>query len=144
DGREARVARHDAHVERLEAEDLGDARGEDVVAPLADLGRAAERRHLARTVEPELDARVRHVVPVDRKAGAAEIRRAGEPEPAPERQLPAARLPARALDDLVDAGAEVHGGDPEPVRRDRVRRRELLPAELGRVEPERARDLVEL
>src|SRR5581483_2543314 len=80
----------------------------------------------------------------DREAGAAEVRGAREPEPAPERELAATLLPARALDDLLYALPEVHGRDAEPVGRDRVRGRELLQPELGRVDPETAGDLVEL
>ena len=110
DGREARVAGDDADVERLEPEDLGDARRQDVVAALADLGSAAERRDLARAVEPELDSSVWHVVPVNgqaRRPRGSSSTRGPSPRPIARhgvgRDLAATGSPAARVDDFLDA-----------------------------------------
>ena len=72
-------------VERLDAQHLGDEQRQHVVGALPDLGGAAERGHAARAVELELHARVRQLVPVDRQPRAAQVRRAGQAEPAAAR-----------------------------------------------------------
>ena len=80
--RQVGVARDDADVEGIDAQDLRHDRREDRVGALADVGRAAEDGHAAAAVELQLDARLRHRVPVDRQARAAEVGRAGEAQAA--------------------------------------------------------------
>ncbi len=87
DRREIGVAGDRAHVERIDAENLGDAGHQHIVRSLADFRRAAEGRDAAAAIELQLHAGVRHVVPVDRQAGAREIGRAGQAEAAAGRQL---------------------------------------------------------
>ena len=87
DRREIGVAGDRAHVERIDAEHLRHHRHQHVVRSLADLGGAAEHGDAAAAIQLQLHAGVRQVVPVDRQAGAGEIRRAREADAAAERQL---------------------------------------------------------
>ena len=105
---EVGVARDDDDVERIDAEDFGDDVGEDRIRSLSDFRRAAEHRDAAAPVAFQLHARMRHVVPVDRQAGARDVARAGEPDATPFGQLTEFLLPLRSLDDFVDALAETH------------------------------------
>ena len=103
-------------------------------------------------------AGVRHVVPVDRGAGAGEVRRAGDPQPAlPGRALrrlagaarrnavPGALVaPAGGLHDLVDALAQADGRDRQVVRRLGERLGDDPPPHVGGIEPELLGRLVEL
>src|SRR5439155_16902390 len=102
------------HVDvlRVDPEDLCRHVGEDGIRSLADVGGAAENGDAAAAVSAGDHARVGHVVPVDRRAGAREVRGAddadvlfGIPPEAPAE--PSAFLaPACGLDDLVDALSE--------------------------------------
>ena len=67
DGRQVRVRRDDADVERIDPEHLRDDVREDRVAPLPDVRRAAEDGDAAAAVELQLHSRLRHRVPVDRE-----------------------------------------------------------------------------
>ena len=52
--------------------------------------------------------------------------------------------PPGSLDDALDARAQAHGAELEPVRGERVRGRELLQPQVGRIPAQCRRDLVEL
>src|SRR3989449_9608488 len=104
------------HVDvlRVDPEDLCRHVGEDGIRSLADVGGAAENGDAAAAVSAGDDARVRHVVPVDRRAGAREVRGAGDadsllgtPPDAPAEPIPFL-APASALADLVDAFSRPH------------------------------------
>src|SRR5262249_38081927 len=69
-GCQIRVSGHRSDVVRIDAQYFGNARHQDIVGALTDFGGAAERGDAAAAIELELYARVRHVVPVDREAGA--------------------------------------------------------------------------
>ena len=93
-----------------------------IVRSLADLGRAAEHGDAAAAIELQLHARVRHVVPVDRQAGAGEIRRAGEADAAAvaaacRNALVPAATPSTTL---LDAFGEADGADAQVVRGQRI------------------------
>ena len=103
DRRQIGVADAEADVAEPDAEHLGHDRREHRVRALADLRLAAEDGDAAAAVELELDAGLRHVVPVDRQPGAAQVGAAGEAEAAAGRQLAVALLPARAGDHRLDA-----------------------------------------
>ena len=124
DRREIGVAGDRAHVERIDAEHLRHHRHQHIVRSLTDLGGAAEHGDAAAAIELELHAGVRQVVPVDRQAGAGEIRRAREPDAAAERQLAELLAPARSLDDALDALGESDRADAQVVGGQRVRRRD--------------------
>ena len=145
DRRQVGVAGDRADVDRIDAQHLGHARDQHVVGALADLGGAAERGDAAAAIELQLHARVRHVVPVDRQAGAGEVRRAGEADAAAVRQL-AETCPSSptACDDAADALGEADRADAQLVRGQRVRLLDDAQAQLGRIERERLGDLVEL
>src|SRR5207244_11707982 len=108
---DAGVARDAADVERIDAEHLGDDRGEHVVGALADLGRAAEHGDLAAAIDQQLHARLRHLVPVDRQPRATEIGTAGQANALSVRQLAEALLPVGALDHRADALLEADRAD---------------------------------
>ncbi|MDH5211189.1 MAG: hypothetical protein OEW96_05885, partial [Betaproteobacteria bacterium] len=131
-------------IPRVDAERLGDERGEHVVRALPELGGAAVHGNLAAAVEQQLHRRVRHLVPVDGDPGAAHVRRAGEAEAAAGPELAAPLLPAGHLDDLADAFGEPGGAHAQPARRKRVGLRHHREAQLGGIEAELFRDLVEL
>src|SRR6185369_8759102 len=107
-------------------------------------GRAAERRHAAAAIELELHAGVRHVVVVDRQAGAGQIRRAGDADAAAVRQLAERVLPVGGLRHATHAFGETDGADAEVVRGQRVRLFDDPEAELGGIDRQGLGDLVEL
>ncbi len=144
DRREAGVAGDAADLERVDPKYFGHARGEYVIGALADLGGAAEHRHLPAAIDEQLHARVRHLVPVDRQARAAQVRRAGDADAATVRQLAVLVLPVGALDHAADAFGQPDGADLQPVGGERVGLGDDLQAQLGRVELELLGDLVEL
>ena len=133
------VADAEADVGEGDAEHLGHHRRQHAVRALADLGLAAEDGDAAGAVELEHHARLRHVVPVDRQAGAAEIRAAGEAEPAPFREPAVALAPAAAGDHRLDAAAEAHRADLEPVGGHRVGRGEVPEAQVGGIDAQGVR-----
>src|SRR5882762_2101982 len=143
-GSEVRVGGDDGDIERIDTEHFGDDVREDRIRALPDLRRAAEHRDAAAAVALQLDARMRHVVPVDRQAGARDVARAREPNAAALGQLAEFLLPPRPLDYLLDAFAEAHGPHPQVIRRQRVRWHERLETQLGRVDGELLGDLVEM
>ena len=157
DGGEARVGRMHVDVLRLDAEHLRGQVGEDGVRALTDVGGAAEDGDAAAAIGPSDDARMRHVVPVDRGPGAGEIGGARDSQAASLRRAPrrpvgpcghtvarALVAPARGFDDLVDALAEPDGRDRQMVRRLGERIGDDPPPHLGGVEPELLGRLVEL
>src|SRR6185503_4842736 len=87
---------------------------------------------------------VRHVVPIDRQAGARDVTRAGETHATPLGEFPKLLLPVGPLDDLVDAGAESHRADAQVVGGERVGWDESLEAELRRVELQLLGNLVDV
>ena len=144
DRRQIGVAGDRPHVDRVDAQHLRHARHQHVVGSLADLGRAAERGDAAAAIELQLDAGVRHVVPVDRQAGAGEVRRAGEADPAAGRQLAERVRPVGGGGHAADALGEADGADAQVVRRQRVRLLDDAEAEVGGIDGEALGDLVEL
>ena len=144
DRRQVGVAGDGADVERLDAEDLRHASDEHVVRSLADLGRAAERRHAAAAIQLELDGGVRHVVPVNRQARAREVRRAGQSQTAARSELPVSGLPFRGAHDAADALGEADRRDAQVVCRQRVGPFGDAQAKVGGVDLEPLGDLVEL
>src|SRR5262249_59811638 len=105
---------------------------------------AAEDRAAAAAVELQLHAGLRHGVPVDREARAADVGGAREPEAAPARELAAALFPAGGRDDFVDAWPETHRAHAQEVRGQRVRGLEMALPHSRRIEAEAAGVLVEL
>src|SRR5947208_10530310 len=99
---------------------------------------------LAAAVEQQLHAALRHLVPVDRQPGAAEIGAAGDADAAAVGKLLESVFPIRACDDLLDALREADRADLQPVRRERIRLGDDAQTQLGRVHAELLRDLVEL
>jgi len=102
------VSGDDRDVERIDAQHFGNDVGEDRIGSLPDLRRAAEHRDAAAAVAFQLHARMRHVVPVDRQAGARDVARAREADTAPLRQLAEFLLPVRSCNHFRDAFAEPH------------------------------------
>ena len=101
---------------------LGDARHEHIVGSLADFGGAAEDRDAAAAIELQLHAGVRHVVPVDRQAGARQVRRAGQADAPASAAACGARRPVRRGDNPPDALGEPDGADAQVVGGQRLGR----------------------
>src|SRR6266545_8026262 len=79
---------------------------------------------------------MRHVVPVDREAGARDVARARESDAAPLGQLAEFSLPVRSVDDLLDASAETHGAHAQIVRGVRVGWHQRLESQLRGIDAE--------
>src|SRR6267143_1811490 len=103
DRRDAGISGHAAHVEGIDTQDFRHDGDEHVVGALPDLGSAAEHGDLAAAVEQQLHAALRHLVPVDRQPGAAEVRAAGQAYAAAVRKLLELAFPIRACGHLLDA-----------------------------------------
>ncbi len=144
DRRQVGVADAQPDVGQVDAQRLGDHGGEHRVRALADLRFAAVDGDPARTVEQQLDSRLRHVVPVDRQAGAAQVGAAGEAQPAALGQLAVALAPATAVDHRFDALAQPDRADLEPVGGHGLGVLEVLETQIGRVDAEPVRGLVEV
>src|SRR5439155_16120928 len=99
----AGISGHAAHVEGIDAQDFRHHGDEHVVGALPDLGGAAEHGDLAAAVEQQLHAALRHLVPVDRQPGAAEVRAAGDADAATVREFFESIFPIRPRDDLPNA-----------------------------------------
>src|SRR5205814_7605497 len=138
------ISGHAAHVEGIAAQDFRHHGDEHVVGALPDLGSAAEHGDLAAAVEQQLHAALRHLVPVDRQPGAAEVRAAGQAYAATVWQFFEFAIPIRACDDLPNALGETDRADLQPVRRERIRLGDDPETKHGRVHAELLRDLVEL
>src|SRR6266545_6311749 len=87
---------------------------------------------------------MRHVVPVDREAGARDVARARESDAAPLGQLAEFSLPVRSVDDLLDASAETHGAHAQIVRGERVGWHQRLESQLRGIDAELFGNLVEV
>ena len=111
---------------------------------MTDLGGAAERGDAAAAIEFQLHAGMRHVVPVNRQAGAGEIRRAGDADAAAERQLAKRVAPVGGAGHAPQALGEADGADAQVVRRQRVGLLDDAQAQFGGIEGQRLGDLVEL
>src|SRR5439155_11827155 len=103
DGTQVRVPGHHADVLRLDAQLLGGDVGEQRVAALPDVGYPAVDRDAAAAVDLELRAGVRHVVPIDRQPGAADVTAQRQANALAELQLAELVVPAARLDHAVDA-----------------------------------------
>src|SRR5487761_24977 len=112
DWRGVGVGSDQTDVSRLDAELFGDDRREHRVGALTDVHRAAERGDAA-TVELDLYLRVRHVVPVDRGAGAREVARDRETEAVAG--SPLAIAVSRCADHSLCAFVEATRCHAEPV-----------------------------
>ena len=143
DRAEIRVGGDDAHVLDVHPELLGDDVAHDRVRALPDVVRAAEDRHEPGAVDLELDARLGHVVRVDRVVRPRDVHRAGDAEALSGGQLAVAGLPVGAALDLLEALHEAAGGDALAVDRLRARRGSSA-ADLDGVDAELFRHLVEL
>ena len=115
-----------------------------IVGSLADLGGAAEGGDAAAAIELELHAGMRHVVVVNRQAGAGEIRRAGDADAAAVRQLAERVRPVGGLRDAPDALGEADGADAQVVGGQRVGLFDDAQAQVGGIDGQRLGDLVEL
>ena len=142
--REIGVGRHDLHVSHLHAENLGHDVGEDRIGSLPDVRGAAEHRDAAAAIELELHTRVRHVVPVDRETGSAEVAGARETDALARREPAEPLPPARSRRHATDALAQPNGADPQVVGGHRVRRHEVIEPEIRRVDADVLRELVEV
>src|SRR5207247_3485280 len=109
------VAGDHRDIEGIDAKHFGHDVGENRIGPLPDLRRATEDRDAAAAVASQLHARMRHVVAVDRQAGARDVARAREPHAPPARQLAELLLPPRTLDNFRNAVAEAHRSDAQVV-----------------------------
>src|SRR5438445_259980 len=109
-------------------------RGQDLVGPLADIESTAKQGHAAVSVELELDLRVRHIVPIDRGAGTAQVRTDGEAKATPARHRGSPFQEAGALDNLIDAVLQAAARDPQPVDGARVGLRQIAAANLDGIE----------
>src|SRR3989449_335644 len=87
---------------------------------------------------------MRHVVPVDRQAGARDVARAREPDAAPLRQLAKFLLPLRSVDHFRDAFAESHRAHAQIVRREGVGWDQRPQTELRGIDFQLLGDLVEV
>ena len=144
DRRQVGVAEHDPDIVGIDPEHLRDHLGENGVGALTDVDFAAEDRDTAAPVQPDLHPGMRHVVPVDRQAGAAEIGRARQADPLAARQAAELLLPLRSLDHRPDALSEAHRSDAQVVGGQRAGSDEVPEAQLGRIHPQRRGDLVEM
>src|SRR5256712_854615 len=144
DRRERGVAGDDVHVLGEHAERFRGDRGEHHVRALADLARAAHDRHAAAAIDPDLRARVGHLVPVDGEAGARDVRAARDADALAPRQLPVLLAELRGALQGVEAFAKAHRRDAQLVHGPAVRRLEDALPVLERIEPQVHGDLVEL
>src|SRR5689334_3931573 len=87
---------------------------------------------------------MRHVVPVDRQARARQVRSASESNSTAIWKLPELLVPARRLDHLFDAGIQAHRSNSEIVRGKGIRRNQMSPPHLSRIEPKLFGNLVDL
>jgi len=87
---------------------------------------------------------VRHLVPVDRNAGAAEVGAAGQTQAASVGQLAEAILPVGDLLHTSQTFGQSDGRDAHVVGRGRVRLLDDLQPQVQRVDGELLRDLVQL
>ncbi len=142
--RQVGVGDAEPDVGEIDPQHLGDHRGEHRIGALANLGLAAEHRDGAGAVELQLHRRLRHVVPVDRQPGAAQVGAAGQPQAAPARQAPVAFAEAAAGHHRLDAGPQAHRADAQPVGGDGAGLGEHAAAQVGGVDAQVAGDLVEL
>src|SRR6185369_11615170 len=87
---------------------------------------------------------MRHVVPVNRQARAADIRAGGKADAVTERELAKFVTPSGALGDALDAFAQPRAADAETIYGNAVRLDELLEAHVDGIETKLLGDLVEL
>src|SRR5713226_5393851 len=112
-----RVTGKQPNVKRVDAQHLGDDSGENIIGALADLRRAAENTNAAAAIEFELNSRVRHFVPVDRKPGAGQIGGAGQAHTTALRESAEFLFPAGDFDDAANALGKIDGAEPEEICR---------------------------
>ena len=111
---------------------------------MPDFGGAAEGRDAAASIEFELHARVRHVVPVNRQAGARQIRRAGEADTLAHRQPAEPCAPVGSVGDTADALGKADRADAQVICGQRVRLLDDPQPEIGRIDRQPLGDLVQL
>ena len=141
---EVGVARKHADVLERDAQLLGHDVGHHRVDPLPDLRGARKHRDAPGAVDLELDARLRHLVGVDRVVCARDVGRAGHADPAPVGEAAELPLPVAGALHRVEALQEAVGCDAQVVDGAGVRADEVAPAQIDRVDCERFRDAVEL
>ncbi len=142
--RQVGVTGDGADVHRIDAEHFRHARHEHIVGALSDFRRAAEGGDAAAAIQLELYSRMRHIVPVDRQPGPGEVRGAAEADTAAEWKLPERLGPVCRVRDATDALRETDGADTQVVRGKRLWLLDDPETEVGGIEGQPLRDLVEL
>ena len=84
------------------------------------------------------------MIPVDGKACSTEVGTAGEAEPPALRHLAMALVPATSLYHRLDAFAEAHRTDLQPVRGDAIWLDQLLHSKSSGIDAQLMGDLVEV
>src|SRR6185295_20009875 len=126
------------------AQHFGDYVSQYRIRALTDVYRAAHHAHAALTIKAKLHAGMRHVVPVDRQARAAQVRATRKANALAVRKLAIFILPVSSLDYLVNALAQPHTSDAKIVRRERIRKCKMPTANFDGVNPKLFGELVEL
>ena len=138
------VADTQAYIFQIDAQDLGDHNGKYAVRALSDFSLAAKDRNVAAAIQFNLDARLRHVIPINGQAGTRHVSAACQPKSMAFRQLPVTLFPAASPDDGLDTLFQSNRPDLQPVCRDRIRFQEVPQAQLCRVDSQSVSRLVQL
>src|ERR1035437_3210944 len=105
------VTRDDANVKGINPQYFGNDIGQDGIRSLPNLRRAAKDAHATAAVELQLHARVRQVVPVDRRSRSTHVSAGREANALAVGKLAEPLFPPRAFHHLVDTLAEARGAD---------------------------------
>src|SRR5262249_36910112 len=144
DWSEIRIGSHYANVQRVDSQNLADNVRQNRIRSLTDVRAAAKHRDQARTIQFQLHARLRHVVPVNRKSGSREIAATGKADTPAKRQLAELLFPARRFNHFLDALAQTDGADRQPVGGQRIRFHQILETQFCGIQAEQLCRLVEL
>src|SRR5215471_20480425 len=144
DRSEVGVARHNAYVEGINSQHLGDDIRQDRIGTLTNFRRPAKDGYEAATIQFQLHAGLRHLVVVDWSLGSGHVSAARDPDSLAVRQLSELVFPTRARHDFIDALAQSECTDANPIRRYRVGRNEVLFAHLCRIDSQMIGNLVQL
>jgi hypothetical protein len=87
---------------------------------------------------------LRHVVPINRQAGARQITTASQSNPAAIRKLPELVFPIGSLYNFLNAALQSDRTNGQPIHRQRVGRHEILQAEIGWINAQKLGCLVDL
>src|SRR5713226_4428639 len=144
DRRQIRIRRHDSNLRRIDAELFRDCIDQDGIGSLPDVDGTAKNRDPSAAIQPDLHAGVRHLIPVNGKAGAADVGARGEADAAAVWKFAEFFLPFRPGRDFFDAFSQADGADPEAVHSDRVGLDQLFESEIDRIDAQLVGDLVQL